>query len=282
MIRFSRFALLLGAVIAGAVGCGWFGGSPPEGPLRLAPDDARELVLINASEAALSRTTLPKEFEDNIAALRDYGDINEQAWLRLPSGTAVVSMGVFDYEGIRGVLTEGDHAQATRRGFELWEAGDGLTSRAMLVDEGYFINGAAGAVSDVLRVADRGQGRLWDDGKGELKLALDDVREALDGGGAGLLTTASADCRVDAAGCAAAAWVFARGESRRTLEGTGALRFRDAEAAAAAEPVIDRVIEANPAIVLVSVATEDEVVTVQVSIDRDDFGGLAFPLGLRE
>lgn len=278
MIRFSLFALLLGAMLAGAAGCGWFGGSPPEGPLRLAPDDARELVLINASEAALSRTTLPQEYEDNIAALRDYGDINEQAWLRLPSGTAVVSMGTFDYEGIRGVLTEGGHAQTTHRGVELWEAGDGLTSRAMLEDGGYFISGAAGAVSDVLRAVDRGQGLLWDDGRGELRRALAEVANA----GEGLLTTASADCRLATTGCEAAAWVFARGESRRTLEGTGALRFRDADAAAMAAPVIDRVVKAHPAIEFVGVTLDEEVVTVAVSIDRDDFGGLEFPLGLRE
>ena len=275
MKRFSLLALLLLAVIAGSVGCGVFGSSAPEGPLRLAPDDARELILINTSEAALSRTTLPQEFEDSIAALRDYGDINEQAWLRLPSGTAVVSAGVFDYAGIREVLTEGGHAQTTRRGFELWEAADGLTSRAMLEDDGYFISGATGAVSDVLRAVDRGQGLLWNDGKGELKRALDAMGE-------GLLTTASADCRLDAPGCEAAAWVFARGESRRTLEGTATLRFRDAESAATAAPAIDRAINANPAIGLVSVTPEEEVVTVQVSIGRDDFGGLEFPLAIRE
>ena len=96
MMRFGRWAFLLALGALGLLGCGVFGGAAPEGPLRLAPDDTRELILINTSEAALSRTPLPGEFEAGIASLRDYGDIGRQAWLRLASGRVIVSEGVFD------------------------------------------------------------------------------------------------------------------------------------------------------------------------------------------
>ena len=273
MMRFGRWAFLLALGALGLLGCGVFGGSAPEGPLRLAPDDTRELILINTSEAALSRTPLPGEFEAGIASLRDYGDIGRQAWLRLASGRVIVSEGAFDYEGIREVLSESGHRGAEHRGFELWESGDGVTARAMLEDAGYFISGDAAAVRDVLRAVDRGQGLLWDDGRGAIRRALDGTEE-------GLLTTASADCRVAAAGCEAAAWVFARGESRRTILGTGRLRFRDEELAAAGTAAVEQGVGANGATELVEVAADGEVVTVRVEIERDAFGGLEFPLGL--
>ena len=271
MKRFALFALLL-ATLAAPLSCGWLGGSSPDGPLRLTPDDAQELVLVNAAEAAQSRTVLPAEFEASVANLGDYGDVNQLARITLPSGQVFVSGGQFDFDGIRQTLQQSNHAETALRDFELWQSADGQEARALLEDDGYFISGGSRAVAAVLRSLDRDQGLLWNDNKSEMK-------QALDLAGEGLLVTAADDCRLEGiANCRAAAWAFARGERRRIIEGTGILLFPDAPAAAAAAPLAERAIGNNQSLTLISIATNNQTITLKVEIDRDNFPQLEFPL----
>ena len=51
--------ILLFSVLGSFLACGVFGGSAPEGPERMVPDDVLELLVVDVGEAALSRTDLP-------------------------------------------------------------------------------------------------------------------------------------------------------------------------------------------------------------------------------
>ena len=77
------------------------------------------------------------------------------------------------------------------------------------------------------------------------------------------------------------AWAFARGEERRTvIEGTAALLFRDASAAAGAAPVIEQAINANELMALTEIVNIGAIITVRADIDRDDFSELELPVSL--
>ena len=95
MRRYSLFVLLLAGLTA-SVGC-FFGGSAPEGPARLVPDSARELIIVDVSESALSHTDLPANLERAVADLENYGDVRTQATVTLPSGQATISGGYFQF-----------------------------------------------------------------------------------------------------------------------------------------------------------------------------------------
>ena len=274
MERFSLLILLLTAV-AGTLACGIFGGSAPEGPARLVPDGAREMVLVDVSEAALNRTDLPADLERGVASLEAYGDVRQQALVSLPSGRVTVTSGEFDFEDIRDTLRDDGYAEAPYRDYDLRESADGSQASALLDEDGFLIEGDFEAVIDVLRSLSRGSGLLHDDGEGYLNRAMEQA-------GPGLVTTASRDCRLaDNAGCRAAAWAFSRGEERRTvIEGTGVLLFRNAAAANAAAPMIEQAINANEVMAATSVTATETTVTVRADIARDDFARLDAPVSL--
>ena len=277
MQRCALFILLLTA-IAGTLACGFIGGSSPEGPASLVPDGARELVLVDVSEAALNRTDLPAELEGGVSTLENYGDVRQQAALSLASGQVTVTSGDFDFEDIRGSLREGGYTEAAYRGYDLWESADGSEASALLADDGLLISGDFGAVIDVLRDLNRDSGLLWNDDEGELNQVMNLAGDGL----VTLITAASRDCRLaDNTGCRAVAWAFARGEERRTvIEGTAALLFRDASAAAGAAPVIEQAINANELMALTEIVNIGAIITVRADIDRDDFSELELPVSL--
>ena len=266
--------ILLLTALAGSLACGLIGGSSPEGPERLVPDGVRELVLVDVSEAALSRTNLPIELEGSISSLEDFGDVRRQATLTLASGQVMITSGEFDFPDVRASLQEGSYTGTEYRGYSLWESAQGSNAAGLLEEEGFLISGDYETVIDVLRDADRDAGLLWNDDDGELNQAM-----AL--AGEGLVVTAAQDCRLgDNAGCRAVAWAFSRGERRTVIEGTAALLFRDASAAAGAAPVIERAIHANQLMTLTKILTEEATITLKADIDRDDFANLEFPIRL--
>ena len=278
MKRCALFLLLLTAV-AGSMACGFIGGSSPEGPEGLVPDGARELVLVDISEAALNHTDLPMEFENRVSNLENYGDVRQQAALTLASGHVLITSGDFDFQDIRDDLDNSGYAFSLNRGYDYRVSANSGQASALLADDGYLISGDIEAVSDVLRDVNRDTGLLWNDDGGELKQALDIV-------GAGLVKTASRDCRhgtnpENNHGCLAAAWAFSRGEDRRTvIEGTAAFLFRDASTASAAAPIIERAINSNELIALTQIITDENTVTLKADINRDDFASLQFPINL--
>ena len=273
----SALLLLLLAAIAGTLACGFIGGSSPEGPLGLVPDGARELVVVDVSEAALSRTDLPAELENNVSSLENYGDVRQQATLTLSSGHVVITSGDFDFQDIQDGLNDGGFASSQVRERAFWTSPEGMQAAALLADDGYLVSGDAEAVADVLRDVSRDSGLLWNDDDGDLKQVLDVVGE-------GLVRTASRDCRLeDNRGCLAAAWAFSRGEERRTvIEGTAAFRFTDASAASGAAPLIESAVNAIELIALTSVVTDESTVTLTADVNRDDFAALRFPIKLGE
>ena len=272
MKRYSLFVLLLAGLTV-SVGC-FFGGSAPEGPARLVPDSARELIIVDVSESALSHTDLPANLERAVADLEDFGDVRTQATVTLPSGQVTISGGTFNFETVRTALQDGGYSVFTYRKEELWESNAGAHAFALLPDESFLVQGDLDAVVAVLRDASRDSGLLWNDDKGELYKVLDHTGE-------GLVATASKDCRlVGFAGCQAAAWTFARGERLTVIEGTAAVLFRDQATAASAAGFIEQTINANPLITLTEILTDKEVVTIKADVDREDFARLRFPIEL--
>ena len=98
--------------------------------------------------------------------------------------------------------------------------------------------------------------------------------------GEGVVMTAGGACRLESdVGCRAVAWAFSRGEDRRTvIEGSAALLFREAASASAAVASIERAIGANQLIHLTEIQAEEDVVKLQVDVNRDDFALLEFPI----
>lgn len=276
MKRIALFLLLLTAV-AGTLACGIIGRSSPEGPEGLVPDSARELVIVDVSEAALSRTDLPADMEMQVSALENYGDVRRQATIILASGHVLITSGDFDFQDIQDDLSDAGYATSEVRSQTFTTSNDGSQSSALLADDGYLISGDTGAVADVLRDVSRDSGLLWNDSDGDLKQVLDAV-------GAGIVKTVSLDCRIEnTSGCVAAAWAFSRGEERRTvIEGTAAFRFTDASAASGAAPIIESAINSNELIALTGITTEESTVTVTADVNRDDFPALEFPVTLGE
>ena len=99
--RCALFILLLSALAASTAACGWIGGSAPEGPAGLIPDSAREVVLVDVSQAALNRTDLPANLESQVSSLENYGDVRRQAMISLASGTVTITGGDFDLQDIK-------------------------------------------------------------------------------------------------------------------------------------------------------------------------------------
>ena len=271
MVRCTLLAVMV-LVLGSSVACGLFGGSDDDGPIRMVPDDVLELVVVDVAEAALSRTGLPMDIENEVSNLDDYGDVIKQTWLVLPVGQVTIASGDFDFEDIRGSLRDRGYLSSTYRKYGFLESPDGRYAVALLDDE-FYVWGDSDAVIAVLRDNSRGQGLLRDDGDGELRQAMELVGE-------GLVVTAGRDCRLESdAGCRAVAWAFSRGEDRRTvIEGSVALLFRDASSAAAAVASVERAIGTNRLIRLTDIQTEEEVIRLQVDVNRDDFALLEFPI----
>ena len=275
MLNRCALFILLAACIATTVACGLIGGSAPEGPTGLIPDSAREVVLVDVSQAAVNRTDLPADLEGQVSSLEIYGDVRRQATLSLASGNVTITGGDFDLADIRRDLREAGYSSTVYRGFDLWQSSDGRTASALLAEDSFLISGDYKAVIDVLRDVNRGSGLLHNDDDGELKRAIDLTGE-------GLVTTVSTNCRLNINdGCIAAAWAFSRGEERRTvIEGTAALMFNSPTAAAGAAPLIEQAVNASGLLTLTEILREEETVTLKTDIDRDDFAQLDFPISL--
>lgn len=277
MKRCALFVLVLTAV-AGSLACGLIGGSAPEGPAALVPDGAREMVLVDVSQAAVNRTDLPAELENGVARLEVFGDVQQQASVSMASGRVTITSGDFGFADIGKSLGDRSYAEAAYRGHEFWESSDGSSASALLEEDGFLIEGDSEAVTTVLRSLSRDSGLLWNDDEGELKQAMDLTGEERES----LVTTASQDCGLaDNNGCRAVAWTFSRSEERRTvIEATAALVFGDAEAARAAAPPIEEAIGAIPIMTLTEIVTTEATITLKADIDRDEFAGLEVPVGL--
>lgn len=272
MTRCTLLAVLV-LVLGSSLACGLFGGSGDDGPVRMVPDDVLELVVVDVAEAALSRTGLPVDLESGVSSLDDYGDVRKQAMLVLPTGQVMIASGDFDFEAIRGNLRELGYFSSTYRKYSFLESQDGRDAAALLEDEGFYLWGDSDAVTAILRDNSREQGLLRDDDEGELRDAMEMV-------GDGLVTTAGRSCRLENnVGCRAVAWTFSRGETRRTVvEGTAALLFRDVSSAADALASVERAIGLNPLVHLTDIRTEEDVIRLQVDVNRDDFALLEFPI----
>ena len=272
MVRCALLAVLV-LVLGSSVACGLFGGSDDDGPIRMIPDDVLELVVVDVAEAALSRTGLPTYLESEVSNLDDFGDVLKQASLVLPAGQVMIASGDFDFEDIRGSLRDRGYLSSTYRKYSYLESPNGRDSAALLEDEGFYVWGDSDAVIAVLRDYSRGQGLLKDDDEGEL-------RQAMELAGEGVVMTAGGACRLESdVGCRAVAWAFSRGEDRRTvIEGSAALLFRDAASASAAAASVERAIGMNQLIHLTEIQAEEDVVKLQVDVNRDDFALLEFPI----
>ena len=272
MVRYTLLAVLV-LVLGSSVACGLFGGADDDGPVLMVPDDVLELVVVDVAEAALSRTGLPMDLESEVSNLDDFGDVVKQASLVLPAGQVMIASGDFDFEDIRGSLRDRGYFSSTYRKYSFLESPHGRDSAALLEDEGFYVWGDTAAVIAVLRDNSRGQGLLKDDDEGEL-------RQAMELAGEGVVVTAGGACRLESdAGCRAVAWAFSRGEDRRTIiEGSAALLFRDASSAAAAAASLERAIGTNQLIHLTDIQTEENVIRLQVDVNRDDFALLEFPI----
>ncbi len=274
MIRCTLLAVLV-LVLGSSVACGLFGGSGDDGPVRMVPDDALELVVVDVAEAALNRTDLPAALENDVSNLEDFGDVQKQASLTLPTGQVMIASGDFDFEDIRVSLRDRGYFSSTYRKYSFLESPDGRDAAALLEDEGFYVWGDSDAVVAVLRDNSRGEGLLMNDGDGEL-------RQAMELAGEGLIMTAGGVCRLENdTGCRAVAWAFARGEDRRTvIEGSAALLFRDASAAADAVASVERAIVTNRLLHLTDIRAEEDVVRLWVDVNRGDFALLEFPISL--
>ena len=274
MIRCTLLAVLV-LVLGSSVACGLFGGSGDDGPVRMVPDDALELVVVDVAEAALNRTDLPAALENDVSNLEDFGDVQKQASLTLPTGQVMIASGDFDFEDIRVSLRDRGYFSSTYRKYSFLESPDGRNAAALLEDEGFYVWGDSDAVIAVLRDNSRGEGLLMNDGDGEL-------RQAMKLAGEGLVMTAGGACRLENdMGCRAVAWAFARGEDRRTvIEGSAALLFRDASSAADAVASVERAIVTNRLLHLTDIRAEEDVVRLWVDVNRGDFALLEFPISL--
>ena len=274
MIRCTLLAVLV-LVLGSSVACGLFGGSGDDGPVRMVPDDALELVVVDVAEAALNRTDLPAALENDVSNLEDFGDVQKQASVTLPTGQVMIASGDFDFEDIRVSLRDRGYFSSTYRKYSFLESPDGRDAAALLEDEGFYVWGDSDAVIAVLRDNSRGEGLLMNDGDGEL-------RQAMELAGEGLVMTAGGACRLENdMGCRAVAWAFARGEGRRTvIEGSAALLFRDASAAADAVASVERAIVTNRLLHLTDIRAEEDVVRLWVDVNRGDFALLEFPISL--
>ena len=272
MIR-CTLLLLLFSVLGSSLACGFFGGSDGEGPLRLVPDDVLELVVVDVAEAALSRTDLPVNLENEVSNLENFGDVRKQASLSLPTGEVNIASGEFDFADIRSSLRDQGYVSSTYREYSFLESPDGRYAAALLEEDGFYLSGDFEAVAAVLRDNSRGEGLLRDDDEGEL-------RQAMDLAGEGLVITAMGICQLENnVGCRAVAWAFSRGEDRRTvIEGSAVLLFRDASAAADAAAPVERTLGANQLIHLTKITTDDTVIRLRVDVNRDDFALLEFPI----
>ena len=272
MIRCTLFVLLL-SILGSPVACGLFGGSDGEGPLRMAPDDVIELVVVDAAAAASTRTDLPARLESEVSNLDDFGDVQGQALLTVPTGQVMIASGEFDFEDIGSSLRDLGYVPSTYRKYNFLESADGRSAAALLEDDGFYVRGDFDAVVSVLRDNGRGQGLLKDDDESELK-------QTMDLAGVGLVVTAGGGCRLENnLGCRAVAWAFSRSEGRRTvIEGSAALLFRDASAATAAVASLERDIGMNRLIQLTNISAEENIVRVRVDVNRDDFPRLEFPI----
>jgi hypothetical protein len=274
MKRCALLILLL-TVLGSSLACGVVGRSTPEGPERVVPDGVLELVLVDVGEAASNRIDLPAELESDVADLESFGDILQQAKLLLPTGQVTITGGEFDFDDIRNDLRERSYTTASYREYSFLESDDGKQASALLEDDRFLISGDFGAVVDILRDSSRDAGLLWNDDDGELK-------QAMELAGDGLVITAGKNCQLDNnVGCRAVAWSFSRVEERRTIvEGTAALLFRDATAAAGAAAAIERSIGSNELMTLTQILTDGASITLKVDINRDNFASVEFPVTL--
>ena len=272
MIR-SVLVVLLVSILVSFLACGIFGGSDDEGPVRMVPDDVFELVVVDVAEAALSRTDLPMDLESQVSNLEDFGDVQRQASLVLPTGQVMIASGDFDFEDIRLSLLNQGYVSSTYREYSFLESGDGQDAAALLEEDGFYVWGDSDAVVAVLRDNGRDQGLLKDDDQGELK-------QAMERAGEGLVMTAGGACRLESdLGCRAVAWAFSRGEDRRTvIEGSVALLFRDGPSATAAAASVERAIGENELVHLTEIQTDNDFITLKVDVNRDDFALLDFPI----
>ena len=272
MIRCTLLAVLV-LVLGSSAACGLFGGSDDDGPGRMVPDDVLELVVVDVAEAALNRTDLPMDLESEVSSLDDFGDVRKQASLTLHTGHVMIASGDFDFEDIHSSLRDQGYFSSTYRKYTFLESPDGQDAAALLEEEGFYVWGDSDAVIAVLRDNSRGEGLLKDDDEGELRQAMELVGE-------GLVVTAGGACRLESdVGCRAVAWAFSRGEDRRTvIEGSAALLFRDASSAVDALASVERAIGINQLIHLTDIRTDEDVVRVQVDVNRDDFALLEFPI----
>ena len=271
----SALLILLLTAAAGTLGCGFIGGSSPEGPVALVPDGAREVVLVDVGEAALNRTDLPANLESSVSPLENFGDVRVQAEVSLATGDVMITSGDFAFDDIRKSLTDGGYTEAAYRGYNFWESDDGGRASALLDEDGFLIDGDFEAVIEVLRSQSRDSGLLWNDEEGELN-------QAMELAGTGLVTVVSRYCGLaDNRGCRAVAWSFSRSEERRTvIEGTAAVLFRNASAATTAVPLIEQAIGANPVMSLTEIVRVDSTLTLKTDIDRDQFASLEVPVTL--
>ena len=274
MKQCALFVLLV-TVLSSSLSCGLIGGSGPDGPERLVPDSALELVLADVGEAALSRTDLPAELETRVSNLETFGDVRQQGYVSLPTGQLMIASGDFDFEDVRNNLRERSYTAAVYREFSFWESPDGSQASALLEEEGFLIEGDFAAVVDVLRDRSLDSGLLWNDEEGELN-------QAMELAGEGLVVTSGSNCRLENnVGCRAVAWAFSRGEERRTVvEGSAALLFRDGATAAGAAAAIEQSIGMNQLIQLTNILTDGATITIRVDIKRDDFAQVELPIDL--
>lgn len=271
----SLLLILLVGALGSSLACGVVGGSAPDGPARMVPDNALELVIVDVGEVALSRTDLPAELESEITSLENFGDVRQLAMLSLPSGEVLITGGDFDFADIRRDLRDKAYTAGEYRDYAFLESDSGDKVSALLEEDGRLVNGDFLAVIDVLRDTSRDSGLLWNDDEGELNRAMDRAGE-------GLLLTAGRNCQLeDNSGCRAVAWAFARDEERRTvIEGSAALLFRDATAATGAAAAIERSVATNEFMRLTEILNNDATVTLKVDINRDDFPLLQLPITL--
>ena len=272
MVR-GILVVLIVSILVSILACGIFGGSDDDGPVRMVPDDVFELVVVDVAEAALSRTDLPMDLESQVSNLEDFGDVQKQASLTLPTGQVMIASGDFDFEDIRLSLLNRGYVSSTYRKYSFLESGDGQEAAALLEEDGFYVWGDSAAVVAVLRDNGRNQGLLKDDDEG-------DLRQAMEQAGEGLVMTAGGACRLEGnQGCRAVAWAFSRGEDRRTvIEGSAALLFRDGPSATAAAATVERAIGENQLIHLTEIQTDDDFISLRVDVNRDDFALLEFPI----
>ena len=268
-LSLMRAAAVLCALTAAVLaGCG---GSSSADPLDMLLDDTilayhYDVEAIAAGEAG---DTIADRFEDYWdSSFGSIGILMEETKSLTSGGRAqdgyTILRGEFDFDYIRDDLSDQDYDDDDYRDQELWTGGSsrGLSSVALIEDDGVVLAGADDAVREILR--NLSDGRSASDGD------MAETLRAIDRAGEGWLRVGASECANELRGCEAVGRSLAVGGAYE-FQDTMAVLFRNERAAESQLDEVEALAEdRDDGTIPESVEVHGEFVVAEGSIDEDD------------